>query len=557
MMTLPESGPTKDASKNGQGDAHGETEQPSNATVSLAERVIERFGGIRPMASKLSVPVTTVQGWKKRGAIPPTRLNDLREAAKRYSIRLTEEELVSLAGGEDRGPEGITTGLSGLKPSPTVPIGGMGASAESGPETAAGAGNGPQSADGTGRPSTPLGEDAEQAARTAKLAQRPGEQKAIPPIETAAEIPPIEIPRFDIPPAEVPISSTANGKTEPRPAGNGDPRAAHPQDSSQGSTFEAGTVLPMNDGTAGAGQDGRSRFSTWTVVSLLAALLALLCAAIAIYVATSGNPIEPRSSGTPRDLERRVTEVESKVSRVALEQVAVQTALEQRINAVDGRIDDASERTAATAARLADQISDLKASTEEIEKKIVSMPMGSPTLAKILAASQLRSALEKPTPFQSELEAVRIAGISNPRVTQALQQIEKRATTGIATETWLTIRFPAFSEAIINASTAGDPIGQVMDGVSGLIEYYAPPLYRFAGYAGGETARAVVARAEQALRTGNFQNAIDELSRLDGAAAHEAEPWLAEARARLAANRVRTILNNHMIALAAAGPGSE
>ncbi|HRQ83255.1 MAG TPA: hypothetical protein PKZ97_19240, partial [Azospirillaceae bacterium] len=40
------------------------------------ERVIERFGGIRPMAAKLDAPVTTVQGWKKRGAIPPARHDD-------------------------------------------------------------------------------------------------------------------------------------------------------------------------------------------------------------------------------------------------------------------------------------------------------------------------------------------------------------------------------------------------------------------------------------------------------------------------------------------------
>ena len=42
-----------------------------------AARVIEAFGGIRPMAKKLGVAVTTVQGWKERNAIPIRRLDEL------------------------------------------------------------------------------------------------------------------------------------------------------------------------------------------------------------------------------------------------------------------------------------------------------------------------------------------------------------------------------------------------------------------------------------------------------------------------------------------------
>ncbi|GJL86163.1 MAG: uroporphyrinogen III methyltransferase [Micavibrio sp.] len=60
----------------------------SQNAISNAEDVIEKFGGIRPMATKMSVPVTTVQGWKKRNVIPGTRLDALLQAAKDHNVNL-------------------------------------------------------------------------------------------------------------------------------------------------------------------------------------------------------------------------------------------------------------------------------------------------------------------------------------------------------------------------------------------------------------------------------------------------------------------------------------
>lgn len=71
-----------------------EVEQGVERTEALASRalpvdvVIERFGGIRPMASKLDVPVTTVQGWKERGQIPERRWPEVEAAAGRHGVSL-------------------------------------------------------------------------------------------------------------------------------------------------------------------------------------------------------------------------------------------------------------------------------------------------------------------------------------------------------------------------------------------------------------------------------------------------------------------------------------
>lgn len=61
-----------------------------NKPIENATEVIERFGGIRPMSSKINVPVTTIQGWKKRNIIPANRRQDLLEAANENDIDLSD-----------------------------------------------------------------------------------------------------------------------------------------------------------------------------------------------------------------------------------------------------------------------------------------------------------------------------------------------------------------------------------------------------------------------------------------------------------------------------------
>lgn len=56
----------------------------------VADQVIDLFGGLRPMASKLGIPVTTVQGWKKRGVIPANRLDHIRSVAADLGLTLDD-----------------------------------------------------------------------------------------------------------------------------------------------------------------------------------------------------------------------------------------------------------------------------------------------------------------------------------------------------------------------------------------------------------------------------------------------------------------------------------
>lgn len=63
-----------------------DTETPNGRPTIPDNEIIERFGGIRPMASKLGVAVTTVQGWKERGHIPEGRFSQIAAAAATHEI---------------------------------------------------------------------------------------------------------------------------------------------------------------------------------------------------------------------------------------------------------------------------------------------------------------------------------------------------------------------------------------------------------------------------------------------------------------------------------------
>lgn len=78
-------------------DAKADKKAQDEATVPAAHKVIEAFGGIRPMAQKLGVAASTVQGWKERGVIPPARHERILELAKADKLNLDAATVASSA----------------------------------------------------------------------------------------------------------------------------------------------------------------------------------------------------------------------------------------------------------------------------------------------------------------------------------------------------------------------------------------------------------------------------------------------------------------------------
>ncbi|MEI4489586.1 hypothetical protein WAF00_02890 [Mameliella alba] len=62
--------------------------------MSYVNRIVEAFGGVRPMAKAAGYPVSTVQSWKSRGSIPDDRKADIWDAAKAAGVTLTPAHFV-------------------------------------------------------------------------------------------------------------------------------------------------------------------------------------------------------------------------------------------------------------------------------------------------------------------------------------------------------------------------------------------------------------------------------------------------------------------------------
>jgi len=64
--------------------------------MTQSELIIGKFGGVRPMASRLEIPSSTVQRWKNGGYIPARRQEEVLTKAKELGIDLQPSDFFNL-----------------------------------------------------------------------------------------------------------------------------------------------------------------------------------------------------------------------------------------------------------------------------------------------------------------------------------------------------------------------------------------------------------------------------------------------------------------------------
>ena len=199
-----------------------------------------------------------------------------------------------------------------------------------------------------------------------------------------------------------------------------------------------------------------------------------------------------------------------------------------RIDDVAGRVDDLSGRTDQIAANVEDNASQL----EELST-IVEESRSDTTVARAIAASNLKSAIDRGTSFAPELEAYTSVA-ADPGEVEALREFAGR---GVPTLAELMERFESASSDIIATQYA---VGED----AGLTDRFGASLRSLVQVrpvgeaASGNEVDAIVTRMEDALETGDLQAVISEGEQLPPEALEEAQPFLEDVRARQTANQL-------------------
>lgn len=207
------------------------------------------------------------------------------------------------------------------------------------------------------------------------------------------------------------------------------------------------------------------------------------------------------------------------------------------------------KRSAADAAallRLADRIEQTEAGLRELQAKRAS------AAALLLAVGQLREAVNLGLGFDAELRTVKILSGEDAALGRALDSIKDKAAAGIATRASLNARFETLAPAIIRAELLPEGEGWVRRMLDKLLSLVT--IRREDGGAAGVFAAAVIGRTQAALNRADLATAIAELQLLSAGPAETAAPWLAEAQARLAADRAVSELSAQVLALGGVKP---
>ncbi|HSJ98287.1 MAG TPA: mitofilin family membrane protein, partial [Myxococcota bacterium] len=162
------------------------------------------------------------------------------------------------------------------------------------------------------------------------------------------------------------------------------------------------------------------------------------------------------------------------------------------------------------------------------------------TLALIIA--QLDGALDGGEPFEEVLDGLRALGGDDPAVAEAIETLEAAAASGVPGLPELRNSFDRVANDVVHAAQAPDGDGLFDQAAGNLMRLVT--VRPVGADVEGDGAAARVARAEAALEQGNLAAAVAELEGLEGAAAEAAAPWLAEARARLAAQAALAALQD-------------
>lgn len=500
---------------------------PQNDVIQNGEEIVERFGGIRPMAAKLDIAVTTVQGWKKRDAIPMARRDEILAAAAAHGINL----------------KGLVAGAP-----------------------------------------TPQSKAANQsvAQATAPAPSRIAEDPALVRASQAAASQPSRAP------APHATASQAASQAKPQPISQ--PRKAVSNDefidlkrvrrTARTTSFFTtaailalvggtgyvlfGGVLPKPHMTGDAGYI-ESRVSTLEQTQETnAGILGQLRGQVQDMTDAFGvnvNDFKDMAQGV------RSGNVQPVLQRLAgLEQYFASAGAGEGLQNMIRRMEDTLSTPQGGAniaasvdelrqivAGLQGQVGGLQGALSEVQDQNTSLSNNLEGVsgrdlgaaAMLLTLTQMRYLIDRQAPFADDLALLQSLAGNDKDLQESLNRLSPYAQSGVLSAGGLKRELQLLSNDIITAKLKGEDLSfkeRAMARINNLVSLQKDGM----PVAGGEE-RALIAKASGQLDNGDVKGAMATLQQLDGAAAQAATPWTTQAAATLTAQNIDQQLVQNLI----------
>lgn len=512
-----------------------------------AGAIIERFGGIRPMAKKIEVAVTTIQGWKKRDVIPATRREQVLQAAATHNVDLSD--IIKDAPQGSMAANQNTSDVRAAIAPASVP-----ASAAEKPFDL----NAAMREDKVAASIMPR--DTQDDDLDQKLAQT--EKRAV---KKSTWINGVLI---------ILALASAVVLLWPTTKNTGDERIDSLEqdvgtlrgdvDAVKAEQSFLSTLIPkdLDDRIAKLQQQARETqekvSAAFTVASEISQEV------MAENAGTVGQRMEilgqraVEAAATPEiaallqrfqnlsgsvDGEAQLNQAVAELNALVSSLSGQAQAMQQESGAPESAADQGSYiDQALIAAR--DQSTTLSQTFEGVPAQDMK------AAALLLGMTQFRQSLNRDnTPFQDDMQLlVNLVGEDNPELLSSLERLAPQAESGVLTPGGLTNEFKTMAGEAVVASLRGEDVSIQDRARARMNELFA--VEKNGELLTGTPEQATMAKAENLLSTGDVAGAISEVETLQGPAAEVMMPWLEKARATLQAQNIESMLSQSMEAVA-------
>jgi hypothetical protein len=251
-------------------------------------------------------------------------------------------------------------------------------------------------------------------------------------------------------------------------------------------------------------------------------------------------------------INQQITEAEQRIQENLDKALAdADAANAATLQTMQASIDEMTTKIAALAEAGTGESPDLTALTERVAKLETAIDQGmagSKSAAAAIAFANLSSAVAEGRPFAAELATIK-SFVADPG---DLGPLPAYANKGIATVPELARSFAASRDAALAAASpapSGSLIDRLLASASTLVK-----VKRVDEAATGDSASAVLARAEALLDKGDLAGSVKQIETLDGAPREAFSTWLDEAKARLSADAILQRLEATLLASASTAP---